>query len=225
MTEKPSELAAVLAQAAQVEKFNRIGMSAWVAGRLWAAFNALSKKGRAGVRSEHITAALSDWQSSGGGELPPACLADRDCKALTVAWFMRQGILPPPDLAEFGADVLADLADGGWRGSKGNSELDRFRVLLVFVICVLGGLKPKRATTRIDAVLRKGERRAEASRGMIEGNSACDIAARVTGISYDHCLGVWKKRGEDEVQPSKDIEELSKKFWTHYRAERLGVEK
>ena len=216
-----SGLAEILAVAAQVEKLHRLGMAYRTARRMWTAFEAVSPKRRASLRTERITGALGDWHKSGGGELPSACLADRDTKALTVGWFLRQGMMPPRDLAAFGADVLTDSVGGGGR----SREIDRFRAVIVYVVCCLGGLKPKRAASK-DAALRKGPHRAEASRGTIAGDSACDIAARAMRITYDHCLDLWKKRGKNDVQISKEeIEEVSKGFWTQYRAERLGGQK
>ena len=216
-----SGLAEILAAAAQVEKLHMIGMAYWAARRMQSAFEAVSPKRRASLRTERVTRALGDWQDSGGGELPSACIADRDTKAVTVGWFLRQGMMPPRDLAAFGADVLTDPVGGGRR----SREIDSHRAVIVFVVCCLGGLKPKRSASK-DAALRKGPHRAEASRGTIAGDSACDIAARAMGISYDRCLGAWKQRGKNDAQFSKEeIEEVSKGFLAWYRAERLGGEK
>lgn len=180
-----SEFAAFLAQ---TQRRNQIMDAAEWAATLWVEFkvHGLSQK------SAQVAAALNDWQPI-GGELPFICLTCPEHRALSAAWFLRNGMMPPQSLALFASDVLDDYGDGGARARKPTSSKDRVRVFLIFGICFLAKLKPKRSST-LDKALRKGKRRHEAALGTIEGNSGCDIAARVLGISYDRCLGIWKKR-------------------------------
>ena len=147
------------------------------------------------------------WLGLGGtGPLPPVCLSDWHCKALSAEWFMRQGILPRPEIASFAADVLADARDGGKltkqgrvlrapkpRGKDGprdkGGHYENIRWLIYHLTACLG-LKQERAPS-VHEELRK-----ETNRGTLKGESACDIAAMVYELSYEHTVDIWKDRSK-----------------------------